>query len=181
MSDFSTLASAVKPSGRTTQYYVLSALYVLGGAKTPVTAAQVNDLLTLQLRGKAPANIPKLLRKYSADIRLAEKGPPLLWLLTDKGLDKLRKQSKLPFDRIRKCDAETGALFLIPAQGRPHFLVGLRSKDNLADHFPSHSLRRTSSQGIADSGSARLLDGMLMATQRPHLRRASSILAEQLG
>jgi nucleoside phosphorylase len=96
MSDFSALNSAVKRSARTTQYFVLSALYVLGAAKTPVTAAQVAELLDLQLRGKAPRNIPKLLRRYTADVRLADKGPPLTWQLTDRGLAKLREQSSLP-------------------------------------------------------------------------------------
>jgi nucleoside phosphorylase len=120
MSDFSTLASAVKPSGRTTQYYVLSALYVLGGATTPVTAAQVNDLLTLQLRGKAPTNIPKLLRRYSADVRLAEKGPPLLWLLTEKGLGKLRKQSKLPLP-VEQQEAFDFDIGIVCALEQPEF------------------------------------------------------------
>jgi nucleoside phosphorylase len=112
VSDFSALISAVKPAARTPQYYVLSAMYVLGGAKTPVKAAQVTEFLKLQLRGKAPTNIPKLLRLYSADVRLAEKGPPLLWLLTDRGLDKLRKRSQLPLpvDKDETYDIDIGVV-----------------------------------------------------------------------
>ena len=120
MFDFSTLVNAVKPSHRTTQYYVLSALYSLGAAKTPVTAAQINALLTLQLRGRAPAQIPKLLRKYSADVRLAEKGPPLKWLLTDRALDKLRMQSKLalPIEQEAEFDFDIG---IVCALEQPEF------------------------------------------------------------
>lgn len=95
MTDFSALTSAVKPAERTTQYVVLSALYVLGGAQSPVTRAAVAALLKLQLGGKAPKQLSKLLRRYNTDIRVAEKGPPLKFMLTERGLAKLRKASGL--------------------------------------------------------------------------------------
>src|SRR5207245_838367 len=57
--------------------------------------------------------------------------------------------------RVGELDAESGSLVLVPLTGRLDFLVGLWPKGRLAGHFPSRSLRRTSSQGIADSGFAR--------------------------
>lgn len=120
MTDFSVLTSAVKPADRKTQYIVLSALYVLGAAKSPVTAAQITELLKLHLRGKAPKQLSKLLRRYSADIRVAEKGPPLKFMLTDKGLAKLRTLSNLdlPVDQSDSFDVDIG---IVCALEQPEF------------------------------------------------------------
>ena len=52
-------------------------------------------------------------------------------------------------------EAEAGRLLFAPQASLLDLLVGLRSKDYLKGHFPSGSLRRTSSLGIADSGFAR--------------------------
>jgi nucleoside phosphorylase len=97
MSDFTSIINAVKPRDRTTQYKILAALYSVGGAKHPATAKQIMEILELHLgRKKIPINIPARLRKYSSDVRVAAKGPPLQWLLTEKGLNKLRQASGLP-------------------------------------------------------------------------------------
>jgi nucleoside phosphorylase len=60
-----------------------------------VTAAQVRQLLELHLGGKTPNNIAACLRKYSGYVEPAEKGPPLRWRLTSKGIEKLRTASGL--------------------------------------------------------------------------------------
>ena len=120
MADFSSIATAVKPSARTTQYLVLTALYVLGAATTPVTAAAVSALLKLQLRGKAPAHIPKLLRRYIADVRVAAEGPPLTWQLTDNGVAKLRSLSGLPLP-IERVDAFSTDIGIVCALEQPEF------------------------------------------------------------
>lgn len=92
---FTTLLNAVKPSARTEQYKVLSALYAVGAERNPVTAKTVTELLRLHLGGKAPANVNSCLRSYKAFVEPAAKGPPLLWQLTPAGVERLRKTSKL--------------------------------------------------------------------------------------
>ncbi|MBK8097850.1 MAG: hypothetical protein IPK26_12125 [Planctomycetes bacterium] len=92
---FSTFLGAVKPRDRTDQYVVLAALFCLDAQTLPVTAKQVSDLLKLHLQGKAPTNVHASLRSYTGYVEPAEKGPPLKWSLTPKGLDQLRSQSKL--------------------------------------------------------------------------------------
>jgi nucleoside phosphorylase len=96
MSDFSSIVTAVKPGARTTQYKILGALYALGAVRVPITVRQITDLLELHFGSKVPINLNAILRKYSNYVRVAEKGPPLKWALTDKGLEKLRKLSGLP-------------------------------------------------------------------------------------
>jgi nucleoside phosphorylase len=61
-----------------------------------VTARQVQDLLQLHLRKNAPGNISTRLREYSAFVRITEEGPPLRWILTDRGIDRLRELSGRP-------------------------------------------------------------------------------------
>lgn len=95
MFDVSTLISAIKPRERTDQYVVLAALYCLDAHTKSVTAKDVNDLLKLHLGTRTPSNIPGSLRKYSSYVAAADKGPPLRWKLTSKGLDHLRSLSGL--------------------------------------------------------------------------------------
>jgi nucleoside phosphorylase len=72
-------------------------MYCLGGAKTPVVAADVKGALALHVRPKdVPPNITTSLRGYASLVRLVDKGPPLKFLLTDKGVQRLREQSGLP-------------------------------------------------------------------------------------
>lgn len=95
MLSFSTILSAVRPRERTDQYAILSALYCLKAHINSVTAKQVNELLRLHLGGKTPGNVSARLRDYRAFVEPAEKGPPLRWLLTSKGLEQLRSVSGL--------------------------------------------------------------------------------------
>ncbi len=92
---FSSIFSAVKPGERTDQYVILAALYDLGAQTNPVTAKRVNDLLKLHLGSKAPNNVNASLRKYKTYVEPAAPGPPLLWRLTPKGLNRLRTLSDL--------------------------------------------------------------------------------------
>lgn len=95
MLTLSTILSAVKPRERTDQYAILAALYCLDAHTAPVTAKQVTDLLRLHLGSKLPKNVNASLRAYGAYVEPAEKGPPLRWALTQKGLEQLRATSGL--------------------------------------------------------------------------------------
>lgn len=96
MSDLSSIVTAVKPKQQTAQYKILAALYALGATTVPVTVRQITDLLELHFGSKVPPNINASLRDYASYVRLADKGPPLKWLLTEKGFEKLKKLSGLP-------------------------------------------------------------------------------------
>jgi nucleoside phosphorylase len=96
MLELSEIMSAVKPRERTDQYKILGALYCLNAHIAPVTAKQIKDALELQLgRNHLPANISASLRQYAAYVDPTEKGPPLRWSLTPKGLEHLRSLSGL--------------------------------------------------------------------------------------
>ncbi len=95
MIEISALISAVKPKERTDQYLILSALFVLEAHAVPVTAKQVTDLLKLHLGARAPANVNASLRKYNAYVSPKDKGPPLRWSLTQRGVEHLRVVSGL--------------------------------------------------------------------------------------
>lgn len=95
MIDISALLSAVKPKDRTDQYVILSALWVLRAHLQPATAKQIGDLLRLHMGTKAPSNINASLRAYKAYASPAEKGPPLRWSLTDRGVQHLSSLSAL--------------------------------------------------------------------------------------
>ena len=95
MLTLSTILSAVKPKDRTDQYAILAALYCLNAHTVSVTAKQVTDRLRLHLGNKTPVNINARLRAYEAYVEPAEKGPPLKWQLTPKGLEHLRGSSGL--------------------------------------------------------------------------------------
>jgi nucleoside phosphorylase len=98
MVDFPTIISSVKPGKRTTLYKVLAALYSLRAATTPLPVGQLADLLKLHFGTKVPTNLNAKLRGYSSYVKVASKGPPLLWSLTAKGVDKLRELSGLPLE-----------------------------------------------------------------------------------
>ena len=70
-------------------------MYLLGARKSPTTASEIKELLSLHLQNQIPKNISDCLRKNPALVTPAEKGPPLKWKLTDKGLDRLRTLSGL--------------------------------------------------------------------------------------
>src|SRR6202007_2590218 len=77
MLEFSAILSAVKPKDRTDQYSILAALYHLGAHSVPVTARQINDLLTIHLGFSAPSNVNASLRSYTSFAEVADKGHPL--------------------------------------------------------------------------------------------------------
>src|SRR5881296_45437 len=93
--DFAALVSAVKPSERTDQYRILAALFHLNAHRVPTMAKQLSDLLKLHCGKKAPKNVHASLRAYTGYVEPIEKGPPLLWSLTPKGLNQLRTLSGL--------------------------------------------------------------------------------------
>jgi len=93
--EFSTLISAAKPKQRTDRYKVLSALFCLDAHSKPIVAKEVIALLKLHYGGHAPSNVNNLLRKYSSYVQPVDKGPPLTWKLTNKGLEFLRTESGL--------------------------------------------------------------------------------------
>jgi hypothetical protein len=122
--DISILMSAVRPKDRTDQYVILSALFVVEAHRTPVTAKQVTDVLTLHLGKNVPANVNASLRKYTACVSPSEKGPPLRWSLTEKGVERLRSLSGLALptqsdEETFRSDVELSALLSIP-NSRPY-------------------------------------------------------------
>lgn len=120
MLTLSTILSAVKPRERTDQYVILSALYCLGAHTKSVTAKSVTDRLRLHLGHKAPTNVNASLRAYKAYVE-PEKGPPLRWCLTPKGLDQLRHLSGLGLARgVTESDFEID-VGIICALEQPEF------------------------------------------------------------
>src|ERR1700683_1530768 len=97
MADFISVFNAVERNKRTERAAILSAMYVLGAAAKPVTVQQINDLLHLHLGNKAPpkAKVSTRLRQYAPEVRIAEEGPPLKWMLSDTGLERLRVLTRL--------------------------------------------------------------------------------------
>jgi nucleoside phosphorylase len=103
MADFASIINAIKSSKRTERVTILSAMYAIGGASRPVTQQEIYEELHLRLGKKSPARyrLNSRLRRYSADVRIAEKGPPLRWMLTENGIQDLRDLSSLalPIDQ----------------------------------------------------------------------------------
>jgi nucleoside phosphorylase len=127
MTDISVLMSAVKPRERTDQYAVLSALFVLAAHITPVTAKQVADLLKLYLGAKAPGNVNACLRTYKAYVSPKEKGPPLRWLLTVKGIEHLRSLSGLSLPTASDTEAFKSDVGIICALEHPELAAVLNA------------------------------------------------------
>ncbi len=95
MSDFNAILNAVKPAKRTTQYKVLAAMYSLEALVKPVTTAQITGVLKLHIGNRLPKNLTAKIRRYGANIKIAEKGSQNKWLLTEVGVQKLRRESGL--------------------------------------------------------------------------------------
>lgn len=74
---------------------VLAALFALEAHVNPLTAKEVSDLLQLHMGAKKPGNVNACLRTYSAYVTPRQKGPPLRWSLTPKGVEHLRSMSGL--------------------------------------------------------------------------------------
>jgi nucleoside phosphorylase len=79
----------------------LAALYSLGAQSRAATAAEVSAALQIDLGSKAPPNVSARLRDYRKYVRIAEKGPPLRWLLKEDGLKRLRELTRLPLTTIQ--------------------------------------------------------------------------------
>lgn len=95
MLEFSAIISSVKSKDQSPQFCILAAMYHLGAYRTPVTVKAVRGLLSLHKIKAAETNLSKKLREYGGIVEVAEKGPPLKWRLTTKGLQHLRKDSGL--------------------------------------------------------------------------------------
>lgn len=124
--DISTLLSAVKPKERTDRYVILAAMFVLKAYLVPVTARQVGDLLELHLRAEAPVNVHASLRAYSRYVSPAEKGPPMKWFLTAKGIALLRARSGLDLSATSETDFESD-IAIICALEQPELAAVLRA------------------------------------------------------
>jgi nucleoside phosphorylase len=149
MIDISVLMSAVKPKERTDQYVILSALFVLNANHQPVTAKQVTDLLTLHLGKKMPSNINASLRAYKAYTYPVEKGPPLRWSLTDKGVEHLRTLSGLSLELSSDADRFKSDVGIVCALEYPELeavMVAAGPKSNwkeIGDGRHTHVYRET--------------------------------------
>lgn len=127
MTDISTLISAVKPKERTDQYVVLSALFALEAHVKSVTAKQIADLLKLHLGAKAPANVNASLRTYKAYVSPKEKGPPLRWFLTHKGVEHLRSLSGLALSTASDAESFKSDIGIICALEHPELAAVLNA------------------------------------------------------
>jgi nucleoside phosphorylase len=95
MIDIATFLSAVKRREWSDQFVILAALFALEAHVTSVTAKQITDKLKLHLGAKIPANVNASLRAYHAYVSPTDKGPPIRWSLTPKGIEHLRALSGL--------------------------------------------------------------------------------------
>lgn len=147
---FSAILSAVKPRERTDQYAILAALYSLGAHASPITAHQLNDLLSLHLRGAAPGNVNASLRSYTALVEPAGADRPIRWKLTPKGVEKLRSLSGLSLTTASTdadFDADVG---IVCALEHPEFTAvlnafgGSGAWSNIGDPKYSHVYLQTS-------------------------------------
>jgi len=127
MTDISTLMSAVKPKERSDQYMILAALFTLDAHVTSVTAKQVADLLKLHLGAKAPGNANASLRAYKAYVSPKEKGPPLRWLLTQKGVEHLRTLSGLSLSTAADAESFKSDIGIICALEYPELAAVVRA------------------------------------------------------
>ena len=127
MIDISTLISAVRPKERKDQYLILAALFVLQANVKPATAKQITDILTLHVGAKVPLNINASLRAYTAYVSPAEKGPPLRWLLTATGVERLRSLSGLALPLASDANGFGSDIGIVCALEHPELAAVLRA------------------------------------------------------
>jgi len=125
--DLSALISAVKPKDRSDQYVILAALFVLGAHARSVTAKDVSDKLKLHLGKKVPSNVSASLRAYTAYVSPAEKGPPLRWSLTPKGIEHLRSLSGLALSTASDIEAFKSDIGIVCALEYPELAAVLKA------------------------------------------------------
>ncbi|MDT4969550.1 MAG: hypothetical protein QOJ64_4287 [Acidobacteriota bacterium] len=142
MEDFSTILTAVKPKGRTDQYKILGALYSLGGTSNTLTTRQIQDVLKLNLpKADIPSNVGASLRAYSTYVRIADKGPPLRWMLKEKGVERLRTLSGLPLAAETTIDDYDFDVGIICALEQPEFSAVTEAIGGMANWQPVGSAR----------------------------------------
>lgn len=127
MIDLSALISAVKPKERTDQYVILAALFALEAHVKSVTARQVGDKLKLHLGRNVPLNISASLRAYTAYVSPAEKGPPLRWSLTPKGVEHLRSLSGLVLSTTSDTESFKSDIGIVCALEYPELAAVLKA------------------------------------------------------
>ncbi|MGO8732737.1 MAG: hypothetical protein ACLQVM_08080 [Terriglobia bacterium] len=124
MLELSSIISAVKPRDLTDQYKILAALYCLNAHIAPVTAKEVNAVLNLQLGKKnVPTNVSASLRAYAAYVDPTDKGPPLRWSLTPKGIEHLRSLSGLSLATPTSASDFATDVAIICALENPEFVA----------------------------------------------------------
>lgn len=127
MIDISQLISAVRPKERKDQYLILAALFALRAHVNPVTAKQITDILKLHVGARVPVNINASLRAYTAYVRPAEKGPPLRWLLTAAGIERLRSLSGLALSTVSDEDKFESDIGILCALEYPELTAVIRA------------------------------------------------------
>jgi nucleoside phosphorylase len=127
MVDIATLLSAVKPKERTDQYGILAALFALNAHTTSVTAKQVTKLLKLHLGAKIPSNVNASLRAYTAYVTPTDEGPPILWSLTPRGVDRLRSLSGLALSTASDAESFNSDIGIVCALEYPELAAVLRA------------------------------------------------------
>src|SRR5271157_4958038 len=127
MIELSALISAVKPKERTDQYVILAALFALEAHVKSVTARQVGDKLKLHLGKNVPANVSASLRAYTAYVSPAEKGPPLRWSLTPKGVEQLRSLSGLALSTTSDAESFKSDIGIVCALEYPELAAVLKA------------------------------------------------------
>lgn len=149
MPAFTEILTAVPPKERTDRYKTLVALYCLGASQVAVTVKQVRDLCLLHLNNKTPDNISQLLRRMPADVEIVDKGPPLTWKLTAKGLQSLRAQSKLGLPEQANSTTYEADVGVVCALENPEFTAvmeamnGASAWNELANPGIPHRYRET--------------------------------------
>lgn len=159
MTEFATFIGAVKPRDRTPQYLVLAGLFCLAAYSAPTSARELADLLKLHLRKNSPTNINDLLRKNPTYVTPKEKGPPLRWLLTQAGLDRLPDLSGLSLATASDSTQFESDIGIICALEHPEFAAvttafgGRNAWKDVGDGRLAHMYRETE---IATVAGARL-------------------------
>lgn len=148
MVEFASFIGAVKPKERTPQYVTLAGLFCLNAHQTPVTARQLTDLLNLHLRNKAPKNINDILRKNPTYVT-PQGQKPLTWILTQRGVEKLRVLSGLALAITQDSGSFNSDIGIICALEQPEFSAvenafgGTHNWKDVGDPSLAHLYRET--------------------------------------
>jgi hypothetical protein len=131
MQDLPALISAVRPSSRTRLYRVLAAAYALDATRTPVSATQIQEQLSLHSKeiNKLAAVLPQYAPAY---LKATGKGHGRRWLLTDKGLHKLRALSGLELPSAPEHEAYGIDVGVICALEQPEFAAVIKALGGVA-------------------------------------------------